>query len=163
MDLNICVGVRNMAKKPPEKRYIPIFEVKLVRDGSLVSDRKVIRTPEDAHLILQGYFANLPHEEFVALLLNVKNFVIALSSVSVGTLSASLVHPRELFQRAILGNAASIIIGHNHPSGDPTPSPEDLELTQRLLDAGKLLDIAILDHIIVGDGCFAILKEKGHI
>ena len=152
-----------MPNKQPEKRYLPICTVRLIKEGALVCDRKTIKTPEDAHQILQGYFAALPCEHFIVMLLNTKNRVTAVSPVSTGSLNASIVHPRELFQRAILGNAASLILAHNHPSGDPTPSPEDIELTKRLVDAGKLLDISVLDHIIIGDGCFASLKEKGYL
>ena len=150
-----------MTSQPFKKRYIPMFQVRLVRDGSVTTDRKTVRSPEDAHQILQGYFADLPNEHFVALLLNTKNHVIALTPVSEGSLNASIVHPRELFQRAILGNCASVILAHNHPSGDPNPSPEDLELTRKLAEAGKLLDIAVLDHVILGDGSFVSLKERG--
>ena len=152
-----------MASQPFKKRYIPMFQVRLVRDGSVTTDRKTVRSPKDAHQILQGYFADLPNEHFVALLLNTKNHVIALTPVSEGSLNASIVHPRELFQRAILGNCASVILAHNHPSGDPNPSPEDLELTRKLAEAGKLLDIAVLDHVILGDGSFVSLKERGLI
>ena len=150
-----------MTSQPFKKRYIPMFQVRLVRDGSVTTDRKTVRSPKDAHQILQGYFADLPNEHFVALLLNTKNHVIALTPVSEGSLNASIVHPRELFQRAILGNCASVILAHNHPSGDPNPSPEDLELTRKLAEAGKLLDIAVLDHVILGDGSFVSLKERG--
>ena len=150
-----------MPNKQPDKRYLPICTVRLIKEGALVCDRKTIKTPEDAHRILQGYFADLPCEHFIVMLLNTKNRVTAVSPVSTGSLNASIVHPRELFQRAILGNAASLILAHNHPSGDPTPSPEDVELTKRLVDAGKLLDITVLDHIIIGDGCFVSLKERG--
>lgn len=143
------------------KHYIPLCQVRLVRDGTITSDRKAIRTPEDAYQILKRYFDNLPNEHFVALLLNTKNCVLALSPVSIGSLNASIVHPRELFQRAILGNCASVILSHNHPSGDPTPSPEDIELSRKLCEAGKVLDIAVLDHLIIGEDCFVSLKERG--
>ena len=152
-----------MTKRHPEKRYLPCCSIRLVREGTIVADRNVIRTPEDAHHILQPHFAELTCEHFVAVMLNTKNRVLAVSTVSVRSLNASIFHPRELFQRAILTNAASVVLAHNHPSGDPTPSPEDIELTKRLVEAGKLLDIAILDHIIIGAGKFASLKERGHI
>lgn len=146
-----------------QKHYIANMQVKLVRDGSILADKKAVRTPEDAYSILAPYFECLPNEHFLVLLLSTKNGVNAVSCVSVGSLNASVVHPREIFQRAILSNAASIILCHNHPSGDPTPSPEDIELTRRMIEAGNLLDIKILDHIIVGDRCFLSLKERGHI
>ena len=81
--------------------------------------------------------------------------------VSSGSLNASIVHPRELFQRAILANCAAVIVAHNHPSGDPSPSPEDISLTRKLIEAGELLDIPVLDHVILGYGCYASFKEKG--
>ena len=150
-----------MPSKQPEKRYLPVCSIRLIKEGTLVCDRKIINTPEDAYRILQRYFTNLPCEHFIVMLLNTKNRVTAVSPVSTGSLNASIVHPRELFQRAILGNAASLILAHNHPSGDPTPSPEDIELTKRLAEAGKLLDIAVLDHIILGAEKFISLKERG--
>ena len=97
------------------------------------------------------------------LLLNTKNHVLAMPVISVGTLSASIVHPREVFQAAISHAAASMILVHNHPSGDPTPSPEDIAVTRRMAEAGKVMDIPVLDHIILGDDKFISLKEKGMI
>ena len=143
------------------KHYIPLCQVRLVRDGSITTDRKTIKTPDDAYQILKSYFCNLPNEHFVALLLDTKNHVRVFSPVSIGSLNASIVHPRELFQRAILGNCASVLLAHNHPSGDPTPSPEDVELSRKLCEAGKLLDIIVIDHLVIGDSCYVSLKEKG--
>ena len=94
-------------------------------------------------------------------LLNTKNQVLAIKTVSVGDLSSSIVHPREVFQDAVVISAASIIIAHNHPSGDPTPSAEDIAVTRRLMDAGEILGIELLDHVIIGDGVFVSLKERG--
>ena len=152
-----------MAKDRFNKHYLPLCLVRLVREGSVSADRNIVKSPEDVHKIMQGYFGDLPNEHFVAVLLNTKNHVIAITPVSIGSLNASIVHPRELFQRAILCNCASVILAHNHPSGDPTPSSEDIELTRRLAEAGKLLDIAILDHIVVGENCFVSLKERGNL
>ena len=143
------------------KHYLPMYEVRLVRDGSLQSDRRVIRTPDDAYTILKPYFESLPNEHFLGIFLSTKNTVLGISCISVGSLNASIVHPRELFQRAILSNSASIILAHNHPSGDPTGSPEDFDLTRKLVDVGNILDIRILDHVIIGDGKYISLKEKG--
>ena len=143
-------------------RFIPRFDVRLVRDGRVATlEPTIIRRPEDTLPVLEAELGSRSAEVFLALAMNTKNHVVAILPVSSGSLNASIVHPRELFQRAILGNAASLILAHNHPSGDPTPSPEDVELTKRLVDAGKLLDITVLDHIIIGDGCFVSLKERG--
>ena len=105
--------------------------------------------------------SELAYERFIALALSTKNHVIAVLPVSQGSLNASIVHPRELFQRAILANCASLILAHNHPSGDPVPSPEDIALTRKLIDAGLLLDIPVLDHIVLGYGCYVSFKERG--
>ena len=150
-----------MPRKKPDKHYLACCGVRLFREGSLTADRKIVKTPEDVHQVMQQYFLDCPCEHFVVLLLSTKNHILAISPVSVGTLNASVVHPREVFQRAILANAASIILAHNHPSGDPTPSPEDIELTRRMVEAGKLLDIGVLDHVVVGEDSFASLKERG--
>lgn len=126
-------------------------------------DRPSIRKPEDAaKLVMEDLRCEL-REHFVCLFLNTKNQVIARETLSVGTLNASLVHPREVFRAAIKCGSASLICLHNHPSGDPTPSPEDISLTARLVDAGALIGIEVLDHIVIGDGRFVSLKEQGYL
>ncbi len=100
-------------------------------------------------------------EYFKILLLNTKNHVISKEEISVGSLSASIVHPREIFNIPLRKSAASVILIHNHPSGDPSPSQEDLEVTRRLVDAGNILGVIVRDHIIIGDGCFFSFREKG--
>jgi DNA repair protein RadC len=105
----------------------------------------------------------LDREHFRVVLLNTKNQVLAVETISVGGLSSSLVHPREVFKRAIQRSAAALILVHNHPSGDPTPSSEDLEVTKRLQEAGKILGIEVLDHIIIGDHQFISLKEMAYL
>lgn len=100
-------------------------------------------------------------EHFVAILLDAKNRVMRTVEIHVGTLTASLVGPREVFRQAIREGASSLIVAHNHPSGDPTPSPEDIEVTRRLVDVGKILDIPVLDHLIVGDPATISLRRRG--
>ena len=100
-------------------------------------------------------------EYFKILLLNTKNHVISKEEISVGSLSASIVHPREIFSTPLRKSAASIILYHNHPSGDPSPSQEDLQVTRRLVEAGNILGVGVRDHIIIGDGCYFSFKEKG--
>jgi DNA repair protein RadC len=95
------------------------------------------------------------------LLLDTRNQVTRVNTVSVGTLTESIVHPREVFREAIRHSSAALIAVHNHPSGDPTPSPEDIQVTRRLDEAGRMLGIDLLDHVIVGDGRYVSLKEKG--
>ena len=122
--------------------------------------RPVISSPADVDRLLRGRIANLDRENFVVVLLNTKNEVIETSTISVGTLSASLVHPREVFKPAIRASAASVILAHNHPSGKAEPSREDREVTARLAEAAEVLGIEVLDHVIVGDGYFS-MKEHG--
>ena len=97
----------------------------------------------------------------MVIMLSTKNRVIGVSCVSIGTLNASIVHPREVFSRCIISNSASLALCHNHPSGDPSASPEDIALTKKLVAAGELLDLKVIDHIIVGDGVYSSFKELG--
>ena len=143
-------------------KFIPRFDVRLVRDGRVATlEPTIIRRPEDTLPVLEAELSELGYEKFIALALNTKNHVTAVLPVSSGSLNASIVHPRELFQRAILANCASLILAHNHPSGDPVPSPEDIALTRKLIEAGLLLDIPVLDHIVLGYGRYVSFKERG--
>ncbi|MFC5405096.1 RadC family protein [Cohnella soli] len=121
-----------------------------------------IHSPQDAADLLIPELRFLQQEHFVVLFLNTKNRLIGLpETISVGTLNSAIVHPRDVFRAAVKRSAASIIACHNHPSGDTTPSPEDIHLTARLSEAGKIVGIDLLDHIIVGHGSFLSLKEGG--
>lgn len=126
-------------------------------------ERPVIKSPKDAACLMMGELRYQTKEHFMALLLSTKNHVIARAIISVGSLNASIVHPRELFREAIINSAAAIILIHNHPSGDPAPSQEDIALTKQLVEAGNLLNITVLDHVIIGDGKYVSFKEKGII
>ena len=95
--------------------------------------------------------------------MNIKNHILSMQTISVGSLTASVVHPREVFKAAVQQSAASMILIHNHPSGDPTPSREDIATTNRMVSAGKVMDIPVLDHIIIGNNRFISMKEKGLI
>ena len=146
-------------------KFIQRYDIRMVRDGRvpIMEAPVIIRTPADTLPVLEAELGSRSAEVFLALAMNTKNHVIAILPVSQGSLNASIVHPRELFQRAILSNCASLILAHNHPSGDSSPSPEDIALTRRLVEAGQLLDIPILDHIILGYGNFYSFKEHGLI
>ncbi len=130
------------------------------RVAEAVTLDKAATTPGRVALMLRPILMGEPQEVFCALLLNAKHRTIGYVEISRGTLTASLVHPREVFRAAIAMNAACIIVAHNHPSGDPEPSPEDREVTQRLVDAGKLLGIPVLDHVIIGLGRHVSMKER---
>lgn len=125
------------------------------------SDGDSITTPGQAAGLFMEELRYKKKEYFKILLLNTKNHVISREEISVGSLSASIVHPREIFNIPLRKSAASVILFHNHPSGDPSPSQEDLAVTRRLVDAGNLLGITVRDHIIIGDGCFFSFREKG--
>ncbi len=120
-----------------------------------------ITSPRQAADLFMEELRYKKKEYFKILLLNTKNHIISREEISVGSLSASIVHPREIFNLPLRKSAASIILFHNHPSGDPSPSQEDLEVTRRLADAGNILGVAVRDHIIIGDGCFFSFREKG--
>jgi|SRR5690625_3333297 len=129
---------------------------------SHIEKQSVIRSPEDvAEAVKDMRFLNQEH--FVCLFMDTKNNIIRKETIFVGSLNTSVVHPREVFKNAIRYSAASIICVHNHPSGDPTPSQEDIHVTKRLADSSKLIGIQLLDHIIIGNRKFISLREKGYI
>ncbi len=127
------------------------------------NERYVVHSPKDVADYMMARLRYENKEFFISMLLNTKNQVLATPTISVGSLTASIVHPREIFREAIHYAAAVIILIHNHPSGDPSPSKEDLFVTEKLIKAGKLMDIAVLDHVIIGDNKYISLKENGMI
>ncbi len=134
---------------PDKPMCIPIYRVMLVRERT-VEHYGTLRGSTDVCQFLREYLAGLDREHFVVLMVDKKNRIVGANTVSVGSLSSAIVHPREVYKPAILSNAAALFFGHNHPSGDPTPSSEDRVLTTRLVKAGKLLGIQVIDHIIIG-------------
>jgi DNA repair protein RadC len=138
--------IRYTIKKDPEGLPISIDEAK-------------ISTPSAAATVFLPLFQDEPAEVFGVLLLSAKHRVIGYHEVGRGTVQAVLVQPREILQAALLANAAALIVGHCHPSGDPTPSADDVAVTRRLVEAGELMGIEILDHIITGDARYVSLRE----
>ena len=124
------------------------IRVQLVRDSDSNPPSPVIKDSDDVRKLLWSYFATLDREAFVSVMLNSAGRLLGVEIVTLGILNASLVHPREVFKSAILSNANAIIICHNHPSGELTPSAEDLRITRQLISSGELLGIKILDHLI---------------
>jgi DNA repair protein RadC len=124
----------------------------------------VIKSPEDVAQVGKEFMRihEEPEEYMYMICMNTKNKIIGVFEISHGTANSSIVRPREVFQKALLANAISIILLHNHPSGDPKPSKEDIEVTKRLTEAGNVLGIEVLDHIIIGD-TYVSLKEKGYL
>lgn len=154
-------------KEKGETKMQPIFEIvkiKQVIQEVHELDKYKIYSPKDASYIATQMIGDDDREVFLVMVLNTKNQVVAVHRAHVGSLNSSIVTPREVFKAAILNNAASIIVSHQHPSGDPTPSNEDIEVTKRLMDAGRILGIDVLDHLIVTPtGKYYSLKEKGHM
>ena len=147
----------NVAKR------INIVSIKMVKESSFLYQTRTISSPKDAYEMIKGRLESLDREQFIIACLNTKNEPTNISVVSVGSLNKAIVHPREVFKTAILSNAASIMAFHNHPSGNTEPSQQDIQLTNRLYEAGELLGIKLLDHLIIGDGTFTSLKEKGYL
>jgi len=147
-----------------------IYEI--VRVKQIVTESQVendiVRSPEDGAEIAYDFIGEDDREVLLVMCLNTKNRVIAVHRCHVGSLNASIVHPREVFRTAIMNNSASIMVAHQHPSGDPTPSQEDIQVTRRLSESGKLLGIQLLDHLVIGERrnsrtAFTSLKEKGYL
>jgi len=129
-------------------------------DGNV---KVTIKTPEDVLNQVKGKLRDKKKEHLLILLLDTRNRLIETATVSIGSLDSSIAHPREVFKEAISCSAASIIVVHNHPSGDPQPSDDDIKITQRLVEAGRIVGIDVLDHVIVGDEAYSSIKEKGLI
>ena len=135
----------NIAKR------INIVSIKMVKESSFLYQTRQILSPNDAYEMIKEQLEGLDREQFIIACLNTKNEPTNITVVSVGSLNKAIVHPREVFKTAILSNAASIMAFHNHPSGETTPSQQDIQLTNRLYEAGELLGIKLLDHLIIGD------------
>lgn len=145
-------------------KRVSIVSCKLVKECPAINYalRKVSQ-PEDAVTLVQHFLEDADREVMVLICMNRKGEPTALQTISIGTLSSSLVHPREVFKAAILSNAASIILAHNHPSGDPVPSREDIEISRRIKESGELLGIELLDHLIIGYQSHHSLKSSGQL
>lgn len=140
-----------------------IFELARRLEGFCDEPKRKIKSAADVYSMLYPQVRELKKERFTTLHLDTKNNVIREEIVSIGTLNSNIVHPREVFKSALIESAASVILTHNHPSGDPTPSREDVAVTRKLVDGGKLLGIDVLDHVIIGDGSYVSLKDEGYI
>ncbi len=139
------------------------YSVKTTDAGEPVVVGRALKSPRESATLLMRLLEDQPTEVFAILCLSTKHRVIAFHEVSRGTLDSTLVHPREVFKAALLANAAAIVVSHNHPSGDPSPTLDDLEVTTRLVAAGEILGIGVLDHIVVGDGRYFSFKEAGRL
>lgn len=142
---------------------INFYTLKMIKEDSVPYEAPVIKSPAEVYQAALQLLAlhEEPEEHFCIFCLNTKNKIVGVHTISIGSLNASIVHPREVFKAAMLNNAAAIICIHNHPSGDPEPSRVDIETTHRLVDAGNILGIDVLDHVVIGDGKYISLKELG--
>nr|WP_312575942.1 DNA repair protein RadC [Sedimentibacter sp.] len=168
-------GLRNIAEGTLDKfkRYYGISDVKASqlmalselskRISAFKNDKIKISSPNDAAVVMMEEMRYYKKEYFKIILLDTKNNIIKVSEISIGSLNSSIVHPREVFQEAIINSSSAIILVHNHPSGEPEPSKEDIALTNRLVECGKIIGIQVIDHIIIGDGNFCSFKEEGYI
>lgn len=142
-------------------RLLSAVELSKMLATAPAAERPAVTSPEEAARLVMEEMRYLDQEQFRILHLNTKKQVIGQKVVTIGTLSSSLVHPREVFKDAIRDSSAAIILVHNHPSGDPTPSNEDGNITKRLVEAGQLLGIEIIDHLVIGDGRFISFRSRG--
>ncbi|MDM5205390.1 JAB domain-containing protein [Cytobacillus kochii] len=146
------------------EKILEIVSIKQVVTEVEVLESMTVRSPEDAARIAAAFIGDEDREVFFVMCLNTKNRVVAVHRCHVGGLNASIVMPREVFKSAILNNSASIIVAHQHPSQDTSASREDIDVTKRLVECGKILGIRVLDHVIVNEkASFFSMKEKGYI
>ena len=141
---------------------VPLYTTRLVRERTFTfPTRDQVRSPADAAVVLRAYFEDRDREEFLVVFLDTANSLTGIHVASVGGLAASIVEPRQVFKAAVLANAAAIIVAHQHPSGNPEPSREDVAVTRQLAEAGKVMGIPVHDHIIVTDHGHTSLAERG--
>ncbi|MDP2218483.1 MAG: DNA repair protein RadC [Methanolobus sp.] len=140
-----------------------VFELARKLEGFTDEPKRKIRSPADVYSLLYPKMREQKRERLVALLLDTKNQVLREEVISIGSLNANIVHPREVFKAALMESCASVILSHNHPSGDPTPSREDIAVTEKLIEGGKLLGIDVLDHVVIGEGRYVSLKDEGYV
>ncbi len=144
-------------------KRVNIVSLKMIKESSVLYANRRIGTSDEAVDLLRSLLADSDREKLIVCCLSSKNEPTSLSVVSIGSLNSSIVHPREVFKTAVMSNSASIIMAHNHPSGDTTPSNEDINITERIKQAGEIIGIKLLDHLIIGDCNYLSLKEEGYI
>jgi len=154
-------SLEGISKAHGERLEAAIALAKVLSEQSL-PETATIRSPEDGFEVFK-FLRHEEQEQFVVAFLNTKNQVIGRETIFKGTLNSSIVHPREIYRRAVQKSAGSIIVAHQHPSGNPVPSPEDIEVTKRLVECGEIIGIDCVDHLIIGDGTYISLKEKGYM
>lgn len=143
-------------------KRVQIVSLRMVKESSFLYGKRSIDGPTDGDKLMREFLEDSDREQFCIACLNTKNEPVCISTISIGSLNSSIVHHREVFKVAMMANANTIILFHNHPSGNPQPSKEDIDVTKRLVEAGDTLGIGVLDHIIIGsNGRYISLKERG--
>jgi DNA repair protein RadC len=150
-------------KESKAAQILACFEIARRLESFNSVEKPKISSPEDVYRRLFPRMREQKKEMFIELCLDTKNQILKEEVISVGSLNANVVHPREVFKLALTESAAHIIVAHNHPSGDPAPSREDIEITKKLVETGNIMGITVLDHVIIGDGRHFSMKEAGHI
>ena len=146
-------------KKIPAKR-VDIVSLKVVKESSVLYETRKINNPYDAYKLAKNFLIDSDREKFIVACLDTKNQPVNIQAVSIGSLNSAIVHPREVFKIAVLSNASSIICFHNHPSGNASPSKDDLAISSRIKEAGNIIGIPLIDHVIIGGCEYASLHEK---
>ncbi|MBN1057075.1 JAB domain-containing protein [Clostridium botulinum] len=149
--------------KENHAKRVNIVSLKVIKESSVLYSNRRISTPIEAVNLLRNLLEDCDREKMLVCCLNTKNEPTNISVVSIGSLNSSIVHPREVFKTAIVSNSASILIAHNHPSGNTTPSKEDINITERIKKSGEIIGIKMIDHIIIGENSYISLKEEGII
>ena len=152
----------NQAKAVPAKR-VNIVQIKLVREKTMLYKGRRVYSPRNAYELIRDFLGDVDQEHFIILCIDIKNQPTCIQTVHIGSLNASIVHPREVLKPAILSNVEGILIVHNHPSNDTTISKEDIGVTKRLMEAGDIVGMDVLDHLILCEDGFHSLKELGYM
>lgn len=152
-----------MRGKTVQAKRVDIVQVKMVKERSVLYLARRIQSSSDADALVRQFLEELDREAMMVVALNAKSEPTCLQVISTGSLSSSIVHPREVFKVAILSNAYSILLAHNHPSGDTTPSQEDIKLTKRIKSASDIMGVPLLDHLIIGCDSYYSFKENGEL
>lgn len=161
LDGEYSVNGERKEKTKPAKR-VDIVSVRLVREASMMYKKRTVGRPADGYEIFKEFLEDLDREAFVVLSLNTKNQPLSINTAHIGNINSSIISPACVMRVAILSNAASIMVAHNHPSGDTSPSEADIQVSKRLEEAAGLMGIRLLDHLIIGDEAFLSMKEEGH-
>lgn len=161
LDGEYSVNGKRKEKTKPAKR-VDIVSVRLVREASMMYKKRTVGRPADGYEIFKEFLEDLDREAFVVLSLSTKNQPLSINTAHIGNINSSIISPACVMRVAILSNAASIMVAHNHPSGDTSPSEADIQVSKRLEEAAELMGIRLLDHLIIGDEAFLSMKEEGH-